>query len=78
MRANHTQRSQYAERLIALKSTAGKKKLRVTLVIDTGDRDLVAREASAAGLNGESARNVIVLAVKTKFGGSVAPIPIDF
>lgn len=55
-----------------------KEVVRVTFVIDTCDREVVAWEASTAGFTGESVRNVMVLAVEARFGSSVAPVPIEF
>ena len=52
--------------------------VRVTFVIDTCDREVVAWEASTAEFTEESVRNVMVLAVEERFGRSVAPVPIEF
>jgi putative transposase len=55
-----------------------KEVVRVTFVIDTCDREILAWEASTAGFTGESVRNVMVMAVEARFGAEVAPHPIEF
>lgn len=52
--------------------------VRVTFVIDTSDREILAWEASTAGFTGESVRNVMVLAVEARFNAQAAPTPIEF
>jgi transposase InsO family protein len=52
--------------------------VRVTFVIDTCDREIIACEASTAGFSGESVRNVMVLAVEARFDSHRASAPVEF
>jgi transposase InsO family protein len=55
-----------------------KEVVRVTFVIDTCDREIIAWEASTAGFTGESVRNVMVLAVEARFNSHRASAPVEF
>ena len=51
--------------------------VRVTFLIDTCDREVIAWEASTGGFTGESVRNVIILALEYRFGEHRTPRPIQ-
>ena len=55
-----------------------KQAVRVTFVIDTCDREVIAWEATTGGFTGESVRNVIILALESRFGEHRTPRPIQF
>jgi putative transposase len=52
--------------------------VKVTFVIDTSEREILAWEASTAGFTGASVRNVMLLAVEARFNAQAAPTPIEF
>jgi transposase InsO family protein len=52
--------------------------VRVLFGIDTCDREIMAWEASTGGFTGEMARNVMVMAVESRFGADGAVHPIEW
>jgi transposase InsO family protein len=52
--------------------------VRVTFVIDSCDREIIAWAATTGGFDGETVRDLMVLAVERRFGGSATPHAVEW